>query len=634
MSEQAQLSPYHHEDIAAAATEQIPAEARQLSGIALDQAFEGVVRSFYGQDETVVRQIDAYIMPDGRLQQAPKDAPSYLSVGVAGQERYVATGETAEELKQAALEKMRTLEVLRTKPMAEMTMRGDATVSFTSLDHYDPKMAPSTEAYPVPGYLEDKISEKNARSIDAATYQRTVETEGWQQETFDIVKGYLDTTENGRKMLENLGIESLQYLTPEQAVKLSVWLVQDVSKYSHHETGRTTADTKSDLSTTMELLRDGIVNKDNPNWQGNGVCRNVAANVKVVFDALKSNQGEYSMLANTYAIRARGDQGDGYYVARMASRNSHLTTQVEDHNGHVWNEFVTVDANGSADITIVDATWGMETPDHLQDYTAERSGREIVALFNQAEDKKEAYYGALAYFERAAKGLLQQAGVERNQARDYALTEYLKIARGAIPAFVVAGEHMPMDLYMFNAAYRIGENLTELEVDTLAELQKIQGDENVQELFAKTLKKHIEAIHDGSNIQHASVIERSFVKNDPEYQAMIFDILGEESVVQYAEDSPKLRAKLREMRPEALPPFDPENSKADARELATLINWDRVSHFDKPKLMVQKMHREIQKLVDNEQVYNAVVAGRSDYDLAKNFNAIRQSLRRARETSE
>lgn len=634
MPEQIQISPSRHEDVAGIDPEQIPDEVKKLSGIALDEAFEGVVKGFYDTDGTTVRQFDAYILSSGQLQKAPENAPSYLLVGAQGEERYVATGETAEELKQATLAKMRTLEKLRTKPLAEIPMQGDATISFTSIDHYAPKMAPSTEAYPIPSYLEDKISEKKVKDLYEVTHGPTIETEGWQQETFDIVADYLQTSESGQKMIESLGIRSLESLTPEQAVKLSVWFVQDVSKYSHHETNQPKGEkTPSDQATTMELLRDGIENKDNPSWNGNGVCRNVASNVKAVFDALKDQQNEHSMLTNTYAVRSQGSQGDGYHTVRGTSRNAHLTTSLKDRIGHAWNEFITIDANGSADITIVDATWGLETPDHLQDYTAERGGREIVEFFDKAEDKKEAFYSAANYFERVMKGSLQKTGNERAQTRDYALTEYLKIARSALPAFQDAAEQMHIDPYVFNASYRIGEDLTEVEMDTLAELQKMHGDQEVQGLFAKIVKKHIEAVQGDATITHASVIERNFLKADPEYQAMVFDVLGEETVVQYAEHSGKLRAKLREMRPEALPPFNPDTFKADARELATLINWDRVSHFDKPEVIVKKMHREIQKLAGNEQVYGAIIAGRTDYDVAKNFTAIRQSLKRAQKDS-
>lgn len=635
MLEQIQTSPLRHEDVAGVDPEQVPGEVRKLSGLALDQEFEGVVKGFYNADGATVRKFDAHILPSGQLQKAPDNAQSYLSVGSQGEEIYVATGQTAEELKQATLAKMRTLESLRTKPLAEIPVQGDASVSFTSIDHYAPKMAPSIEAYPIPSYLEDKISEKKVKDLYEVTHGPTIETEGWQQETFDIVADYLQTSESGQKMIESLGIRSLKSLTPEQAVKLSVWFVQDVSKYSHHETSQPQGEkTPSDQATTMKLLRDGIKNKDNPNWDGNGVCRNVASNVKTVFDALKDQQGEHSMLTNTYAVRSRGSQGDGYHAVRGTSRNAHLTTSLKDRIGHAWNEFITIDVNGSSNITIIDATWGMETPDHLQDYTAERSGREIVEFFDKAEDKKEAFYSAAHYFEGVMKGNLKKTGEEREQARDYALTEYLKIAKGALPAFQDVAEQMHIDPYVFNASYRIGEDLTEVEVDTLAELQKMHGDQEVQGLFAKIVKKHIDAVHGDSAIAHASVIERSFIKADPEYQAMVFDALGEEAVVQYAEHSGKLRAKLREIRPEVLPPFDPDVFQADARELATLISWDRISHFEKPELMVQKMHREVQKLAGNEQIYNAVVAGRSDYDLAKNFTAIRQSLKRAQKDSQ
>jgi hypothetical protein len=626
MSEASLLDQPSNESLETAQRQQRAAELAPHAGsLGCGAAFEDVIKGFYDADSVEVTPVDGYILPSGQLQYVPAEAASVAVIKNDGRREHVAMGNDPEELKQRALERMRTLESVHTKPIIFIPMTAEAKVTFTSVEHYNPKMAPRVEAYPVPSYLSEKLAAPDLSDPNAATYKNTLETEGWQQQTFDVVKDFVDTAEEGKKMLEKLKITSLDRLTPEQAVKLSIWFVQSVSKYSYAEMSEKAGETASDQSTAMELLKDGIANKDDPNWQGNGICRNVAANVKVVFDSLKSNQGEYTMLTNTYCVRTRGTEGDGYEDRRVVP--DHLTTVVDEtSSGHAWNEFVTIDAKGSANITSIDATWGMDTPDHLRDFTALRGTREMIALFEKAEDKKEAFYSVVTHLERMMAHGYGQGGKRRDEVRDFALTEYLKLAKKVEPLFDDPEDSIPASRTVFSAAYRIGDRLTDVELDTLNVLQGGQEDPDVQRVFSGIVDKYVkEKQSNGSN--HPAIIERQFLKSDDEFQTMIFDALGA-NVTPYAELSGKFRARLRELKPEVLPPFDPKNSKADAREFASLIQWERVSRFDKPEVIAQKMQREIRRLAESEQMYDVIVAGRSDYDLAKNFSAIRKALQK------
>ena len=60
--------------------------------------------------------------------------------------------------------------------------------------------------------------------------------------------------------------------------------------------------TKADQNTAFEILQDGLKNRGNEDWEGNGICRNFASSVKAVFEAIKANQTDLSRLRDTYCL--------------------------------------------------------------------------------------------------------------------------------------------------------------------------------------------------------------------------------------------------------------------------------------------------------------------------------------------
>lgn len=562
---------------------------------------------FYGSDEQFVGRT-----PGGEhriiISSASEEGTKKEVVGV---------GEDVETALHDSLERMRTLETVRTRSLAHIEMTDTAFASFTTLEHYNPKVAPSRETYPVPDYLETSLTDSGNGDH---TYRNTVEKEGWQTELLTVLADYLQNELGGQQLVESLKIRSLSHLTPEQAVKLSAAFVQNVSRYTQEDVGVKDL-SRADQSTAAELLKEGIANKKDPNWKGNGVCRNVASNVKAVFEALKATQSELSMLNNTYAVYGAGADGAGY----ADSRADAYSTKMGDRSGHAWNTFVTIDKDGSAVSTIIDATWALDRDagsaiQHL-DRTEVRAVGQLMQLFEKSEAKTEAFHGLTEYVQRLIRNTsvdrrLSEAG--RDGIREYVTTEYLNAAT-QLPEIP---EDFNLPDAVVSGVYRLRGKLEHQEVATLFALDKASGG------FEQERIKGVIAGYDGKRgvpIPGWKSAE-NLVFSDDDLQALAYDAIGEQRVVQLSEQSGAFRARLREVRPETLPSFNPSERPADAQELSHFASQNGVHEKD-PKTIMRQLSNRLKKLAGDDAVYEAIVAGRSDYDLAKNFGTITKALR-------
>lgn len=233
-------------------------------------------------------------------------------------------------------------------PASEQIVRlelEDTALTFTPFTEFDPSVPARREALPVPealrGYLDTR--EREAREgRDTGTYQETIKRPHWQSEIFMFVEQQLD---GGLGDLRTkLGIDDLRAVTPRQAAELATSLALELHRYSKDaEAGGKAADSKDALT----LLKEGARHRDDPDWEGNGVCRNVASTVKAVFESLKVNQVRYSRLNDVYCSIESG---------RGADFNPGV--QHEALDGHAWNSFITVHRDGKSSQTLADATWG------------------------------------------------------------------------------------------------------------------------------------------------------------------------------------------------------------------------------------------------------------------------------------
>lgn len=244
-------------------------------------------------------------------------------------------------------------------------------------------------------HLSDKprpISEHLKRSLDfdmrndaqypsAATYHKTVERPGWSSQIFSFVEDYAQTTE-GIKMTESLGVADLRLLTPQQAVSLTLELVTRLKKYSLHDMDAMQGNTEADQNSVLYLLNQGLRNRDNDDFKGNGVCRNFASAVKAVFESIKDNQTTFNYLQNTYAFY---EDAESHIDFNPSYKAQGITSSISMHfdeptNGHAWNSFVTIEENGASQ-TVVDATWSKidyDTDKAVQlDYTVQRIERDV-----------------------------------------------------------------------------------------------------------------------------------------------------------------------------------------------------------------------------------------------------------------
>ena len=513
------------------------ADAPLLGAVAL--LSPDTVRSFYSADD--------YYLGRG----LGEDTVRSIIKKTDGSTEVIAQGEGVHDSLSKTLEAMRTLEVIDTTPIVRFSVDGSK-VSLTELGHYAPKVAPSLEAYSIPAHL-DGVLKDDASGAD--TYRHTVEQPGWEQELFAQVSEYVTQDESISRLAEDLKVSSLSTLTPEQAVKLSLGIVQSVSKYSWLESDgkRVAGGEREDDMTTMELLAEGIVQSDNSEWNGNGVCRNVASNVKAVFEALKANQNQLSMLRNTYAVYESGSEGYGTRARGDASKSS------IDASGHAWNTFVTVGKNGESSITTVDATWAMgrNTDGSLKepDYTSERMFETIADISESTEDKTDIALAMSDYLNKLTRIVPGETSEAREQRQQFALTEWLKVAptlletdMPSVPAGVIG------------AAYRLGAKLDKSELQTLFSVQQAGWIDN----FDAILGKYI------NGKSHLSAADRLTVRDD-DLQRAIYEKVGTVSTQAYAESNVEFRIRLRETQPDLLPEFDPANNPADKAELSSLF---------------------------------------------------------------
>lgn len=558
---------------------------------------------------------------DGHLIARTFDGEHRVLVGRANEaggvsNEAVGVGDDVEAALQDSLERMRTLETVRTHSLARIEMTGSSFASFTSLEHYSPKVAPSRDIYPVPSYLETTLTDSESGDD---TYQNTIAETGWQSELISVLADYLDNDPGGQQLVENLKIRSLSHLTPEQAVKLSAAFVQNVSSYTYEDAG-SNQPTRADQSTAPELLKEGVDNRRDPNWAGNGVCRNVASNVKAVFEALKRTQAELSMLNNTYCVYGGGEDGVGYADSRSDSNS----TMIGKRSGHAWNTFATIDSEGSVVATIIDATWALDKDtssaiEHL-DRTEIRAAAQLMQLFEESEVKPTAFSGLTSYVQRLiiTSHTNQQLGDSaRVGIREYVTTAYLNAAT-MLPE-IPEGFTLPDTVV--SSAYQFRDKLDHREIATLFALDKAGGG------FEQERIKLIVAGYDGKRkvpIPDWKSAE-NLVFNDDDLQQLAYSAVGAERTALLAERSGKFRARLRELQPEALPPFNATESPEDAEELSYFAGLHGI-HSKDPKIIMNKLRNRLKKLAGGDSVYKEMTAGLSDYEIAKEFVSIASAL--------
>jgi hypothetical protein len=243
-----------------------------------------------------------------------------------------------------------------------------------------------------------------------------------------------------------------------------------------------------------------------------------------------------------------------------------------------------------------------------------------MQLFEKSEAKTEAFWGLTDYVQRlirntAVNRQLSEAG--REELREYITTEYLKAA-ARVPE-LPDGFTLPDAIV--GSAYRLRGRLEHEEIETLFALDKAGGG-----LEQKRLKAII-AGYDNKRKVNLPVWKsaENLIFSDDELQTLAFDAVGKERVTLLSEQSGAFRARLRESRPEILPPFNASERLTDAQELSYFASQNGIYDKD-PKMIMRRLYSTLKRVTGDDNVYESIVAGRTDYDLAKNFKNIVKAL--------
>lgn len=609
------------------------------------------------------------------------------------QGRYIGTTskdfKSWDEAKDYLLQIRESEEQIAHNPLLEIKPSENEKIAFSSIDAFNPRVAPSEQTLEIPPSVEKYLMGKgrlDGSEPSASTYQETIKEEGWERNLFSFVSKYLE--KEGTDITKELGIEHLDVLTPKQAVELATRIVIDLTKYKWSDVKDEVSDiatkpekTKADQSTVQQLLEEGLEKKDDPEWEGNGICRNFASAVKAIFEALKANQTAFSQLHNTYALYEAGMEG---FAPRRQKKN---VTEL-NNAGHAWNTFVTISREGAANAVIVDATWAKRNLDTKEveglDYTLTRMEPVVYAvgqsLEREAPHKAEQVQHLLSYYALKIEGS-NQTSAELPPVDSLDDNEKLYFKQTAIKAYgerydlsntsedqlVILGQRLVAQIRKNQESERerqffvtravelmmrqgvpneIPHSLVEAissEYEKLAEEADIREIETIYTIsknnpdlnFRKILKGYLKD-KQLSNY-HASAL----IIKDNELQRIVFEeIKLHKDFEKFMKDSPKFRARMREVIPELFVGFSPEIKTEDMQELRYLIGnsrllarYERMIYPEKPspekiKSMFEKVRQSLRDIDPSR--YEELVAGLDDYQLIKQYDSLDKRLRSPR----
>jgi hypothetical protein len=246
-------------------------------------------------------------------------------------------------------------------------------MSYESYDDFGKSAKLKKEPTP----LTERANKLVETTFNSDTYAATVDDPDWTATTFKVVTDYFSTPE-GSQILTRLGVEDIKLLTPNQAMQMSLEITRRLTKY--YSAKQDTFPTPADQSTVAELLKLGMTRKADPDFEGNGVCRNFATMVKVVFDSIKSNQHSYNYLQDTYCGI---DIGPENVFSSKFQKHERYQYQSKTPT-HAWNKFITIQGRKISMVT-VDPTWTqIDSSGKLteMEYTRQRNAQAISELLS------------------------------------------------------------------------------------------------------------------------------------------------------------------------------------------------------------------------------------------------------------
>lgn len=466
----------------------------------------------------------------------------------------------------------------------------------------------------------------------AHTYQNTLKEKNWEKNLFSFIASYIE--ESGDKIAKDIKVEDLRSLTPKQAIELSTQMVIDLTKYkfsdAYSSDGHTiqgTEMTNSDKSTVLQLLKEGHLKNNDPDWEGNGVCRNFAGAVKAVFESLKASQTRFSQLRDTYCLFEGGVKGFDF------QREDKNVTRT-DRPAHAWNTFVTVLRQGTANAVITDVTWAKRNLDTKKieglDHTLDRM-EPIVNVAGQELQKdtpnKERQLENILSFYCLKIERLQSKNISARQeeAKSFFVMRALELMnKQGIPEKLP--EHF---IEAINVEYpKIASGVDRLEIETIYRITQKNSNLDFNSILKGYLKdRQLSDYHAGDLI---------FV--DDKLQSIVFDELKQRNgFYEFLKDSPKFRVRMRKAVPQLFLGFSPATNPEDAKELKYLSDNQRgLSRYsymidtrnpseDNINKFFDKVRDNLQKI--NAQKYKQTVANLDNYCIISQFDRIERELR-------
>lgn len=513
-----------------------------------------------------------------------------------------------------------TEEKIIQKPLLEIQASENEKISFSNLDSFNPQVAPSEKSYDVPLVLGKYLSQKEnflLRNENGGTYQETIKEDSWEKKVFSFVSSYLE--QEGAENIKDLKIKRLDALTPKQAIELSTNIVLDLSKYKYSDVGK--KGTEADKNSALIFLQKGLYEKNYLEWEGNGICRNIASAVKAVFESLKANQTKFNMLRNTYCTFEAGSE--------------HKPQRGRQFGGidHAWNTFVTISKEGTANTVIVDTTWAkrdyetkkIEGLDHTLTRMESIVYQAAMSLDRNVPGKDEQISHILSYFQLKTERPGGAGGhVAEEEETAYFLSRALKIVE----------KHDYYKKLNDGFVQKYAEMYSKKEVSSRADKSEIEILWKLKQVdsslpFYTILKGYL------SNKKLDDYDAPSFIVSDNNLQKEIFEqIKSEKDFDKFIKESPKFRVRMREILPQLFIDFSPATRAEDMKELLYLI--DDSGYLRSEKNRAGRTEEEIKSFFNrirnnlrelNQNKYQELCVNLDDYQLIKHYNRIYGELK-------
>ncbi|MCK5475693.1 MAG: hypothetical protein KAI71_03890 [Candidatus Pacebacteria bacterium] len=585
-----------------------------------------------------------------------------------------------DEAKAFYLEHLDDQSKLVKNPIIEIQLSETEKIAYSDLDNFDPIVIPSDKPKKIPKSVEKYMrnQEKEVMKFESdTTYQKTIKEDNWEMKLFGFISSYLK--EEGKEIMEDLQIENLNYLTPRQAIDITTRIIVELTKYKWSDVKNKkdnnhldcSKKTNADQSTTINLLKQGLANGNNDQWEGNGVCRNFASMTKAVFEAIKANQTKFNYLQDTYCLYKDGSD-------HKPQRKNYAVTET-NVVGHAWNPFVAISEN-EANATIVDTTWAKKNLDtgeiegldhtltrmepvihkialnlnentpnkneqleHILSYYALKIESPAVITYrlssiNKLDAERKGYYKdmAIKYFNHhkldlnqtsenelinIGQKLIQYSSAIKRHKREtqFFVCQTVEILnkQNDIPS-IDAGL-----LKAINSEYiEIAESSELSEIETLWQIKKSNPDFSIDEIIKNYFKNKTISDYNKNEIM---------TKNNELQQALFKQIKTFPNFEEIINNNPELRIRIRETMPELFSEFSPASNEADIKELMNLIKYKTrfdsiVSLLDKKTLTQENVDIFFEKAreklkEDRPEQYESHAKHLDDYELIKQFNS-------------